>query len=108
MNPCSQVGNHDRISSIFWEPRMILVGKQILAPLLERSGDARQRVLLWILDVETAKWKSIDDVRTLYPQVISLTPRSAGFNFPAYKIGIGTSISFRNAIVVVNNIENEI
>lgn len=80
---------------------MLLVGRDRLDEFTKAHADARAWIENWIADVETARWRSTQDIKGSYSSASFLPDRVVIFNVKGNRYRLEVQVAYKTGIVVV-------
>src|SRR3972149_9702964 len=81
---------------------MIIVGRDTLDEFSDSHADARSWIKSWIADVETATWRTPQDIKNNYATASFLADRIVIFNVKGNHYRVEVRIAYNTGIVVVH------
>ena len=73
---------------------MVIVGRDKLAAFTKRHSDSRQWIAAWMVEVESAIWKRLTDVKQRYPKASILSNNRVIFDVRGNRYRMLTQIAF--------------
>jgi len=84
---------------------MRLIGQDVLVKAIRKHADVKKWIEAWILTVEDAQWRSLDDVQSDYPSTDGVKLESeiivTAFNTKGNAYRLLTSINYVGQVVLV-------
>jgi mRNA interferase HigB len=80
---------------------MIVVGKRKVVEFGRRYADAKSPLASWVLEAETASWKSPTDIKQRYPQASILRGTRIIFNIRWNRYRLVADVDYETQIVVI-------
>ena len=80
---------------------MKIVGRDKLDEFSDAHADARSWIKSWIADVETATWRTPQDIKNNYATASFLADRIVIFNVKGNRYRLDVRIAYNTGIVVV-------
>jgi mRNA interferase HigB len=83
---------------------MKIIGRDKLMEFIRSHADSRGQIQSWILEVESADWRTPQDVRLRYPSADVLAGNRIIFNVKGNHYRLVVKISYNTKIVVIDRI----
>lgn len=80
---------------------MLLVGRDQLDEFTKAHADARAWIENWINDVEAARWRTPQDIKSSYASVSILANRVVIFNVKGNRYRLEVQVAYNTGVVVV-------
>ena len=80
---------------------MLLVGRDRLDEFIKAHADARAWIENWINDVEAARWRTPQDIKSSYASVSILANRIVIFNVKGNRYRLEVQVAYNTGVVVV-------
>lgn len=80
---------------------MKLIGKKVLDEVIRKHADVRKQINAWIVEVESASWKTSQDIKNRYQHSSILPDNRVIFNIKGNSYRIDTIISYKNQTVLI-------
>ncbi len=80
---------------------MRLVGRENLDEFTKTHADARAWIENWIADVESARWRTPQDIKDSYASASFLADRIVIFNVKGSRYRLQVQVAYNTGIVVI-------
>lgn len=80
---------------------MLIVGRDKLDEFAGVHADARSWIENWIFDTERARWRTPQDIKTLYASASFLAGRVVIFNVKGKKYRLEVMVAYNTGTVIV-------
>jgi mRNA interferase HigB len=80
---------------------MLLIGRELLDEFAKAHADARAWIENWIADVEAARWRTPQDIKSTYASASFLENRIVIFNVKGNRYRLEVHVTFNTGIVRV-------
>ena len=80
---------------------MKVLGKERVLEFISKHADAKKAVESLVLEIESADWKTPNDITAKYPKASIIGNGSVVFNICGNKYRIWLKITYRNGIAII-------
>lgn len=81
---------------------MKVLGRNILDKFCKKHGNANRVISAWLLEVETARWNSPQDIKDRFHSADFLSQNRVIFNIKGNHYRLVVEVRYQNGIVVVD------
>ncbi|HEX5424261.1 MAG TPA: type II toxin-antitoxin system HigB family toxin [Candidatus Acidoferrales bacterium] len=80
---------------------MQLVGRNKLDEFIKTHADTRAWIENWVTDIETARWRTSQDIKSRYASASFLADRTVIFNVKGNRYRLEVQVAYHTGVVVV-------
>ena len=83
---------------------MKVVGRQLIEDFCEQQPDASGRMKAWLLEAESAQWRTPNDIMARYATASFLAENRVVFNIGGNRFRILAKVAYRQEIVLIERV----
>ena len=80
---------------------MKVLGKERIHKFITKRTDCKKAVLVLLLEIESADWKTPNDIKARYPKASIIGNNNVVFDLCGNKYRIWLKITYRNGIAII-------